>query len=242
MKILNLGCGTKVSRSPDVVNIDWSIYLRLRKNPILRVMAPHFLRGERLHRFKSLAENILIHNLAKGIPFDSNSVDIVYHSHLLEHLDRDVAKQFLLEVKRVLKPGGIQRIGIPDLERACKAYISHLAVCDENAEEFSKHDLYIAPIIEQSVRREAYGTNQQPPVRRFLQNVFLGDARRRGETHQWMYDRVNLSALLISLGYKNIRIQQYNTSLIPGWNQYGLDLTEFASEYKPESMYIECQK
>ena len=33
MLILNLGCGTKVSDDPAVVNIDWSIMLRIRRNP-----------------------------------------------------------------------------------------------------------------------------------------------------------------------------------------------------------------
>ena len=36
MKILNLGCGAKTSDSEDIVNIDWSILLRLRKNNLMR--------------------------------------------------------------------------------------------------------------------------------------------------------------------------------------------------------------
>lgn len=36
MRILNLGCGSKASSSPDVVNIDWSIALRLKRNRLLR--------------------------------------------------------------------------------------------------------------------------------------------------------------------------------------------------------------
>lgn len=200
MKILNLGCGTKTSSEPGVVNIDWSVYLRLKKSRVLRFLSPLLLKGERLNRFRSLSHNIIVHNLAKGIPFDSNSIDVVYHSHLLEHLNRDVAEEFLLEVKRVLKPGGIQRIVVPDLEKLCRDYILHISMCENNAEETSKHDSYVAAIIEQSVRREAYSTSLQKQPRRFLENVFLGDSRRRGQTHQWMYDRFNLSALLIGLG------------------------------------------
>jgi hypothetical protein len=166
----------------------------------------------------------------------------VYHSHLLEHLDKDIAKIFLLEVRRVLKPGSIQRIVVPDLEKACRDYISHISISENNYNEASNHDSYVAVIIEQSVRREASGTSQQKPLRRFIENAFLGDARRKGETHQWMYDRINLSALLVSLGYKNPQLQSYNTSLIPNWNHYGLDLDENGNEYKPESLYVEAQK
>lgn len=64
MKILNLGCGTKTSNKPGVINIDWSIYLRLRKMKALRSVVPLFVRGVRLERFNSLADNIMVHNLA----------------------------------------------------------------------------------------------------------------------------------------------------------------------------------
>jgi SAM-dependent methyltransferase len=118
MRILNLGCGTKTSSKPEVTNIDWSIYLRVRRNPLLAAVVPLLLRGERFDRFKSLPDNIMVHNLARGLPFDSDSIDVVYHSHLLEHFDREPARAFLREVRRVLKPGGIQRIVVPDMERA----------------------------------------------------------------------------------------------------------------------------
>ncbi len=242
MKILNLGCGTKASSSPDVVNVDWSIYLRLKRNRLLRAVVPLLAKGERLDRFNSLSGNIMVHNLAKGLPFASNSVDVVYHSHFLEHLDAGPARAFLSEARRVLRPGGIQRIVVPDLEKACRNYISHVELSETNADEAGKHDSCVAEIIEQSVRKEAWSTSRQKPLRRLIENAFLGDARRRGETHQWMYDRINLGALLRSLGFKNHQLQSYNTSQIPGWNQYGLDSDEHGNEYKPRSLYMEAQK
>lgn len=242
MKILNLGCGTKTSDKPGVINIDYSIALRIRRLKLLRPLVPLFFRGERLTRFRSLPDNILVHNLARGIPFDDNSVDAAYHSHLFEHLDRDVAEAFLLEVKRVLKPGGIHRIVIPDLEVICNAYISHIRLCDRQPEECDNHDAYVAPLIEQSVRREANGTSQQSLLRRSLENRLLGDARSRGETHQWMYDRVSLKAKAIKLGYKDVFVQSYNTSLISNWADYGLDVKQNGEQYKPGSLYVEAVK
>lgn len=55
MKILNLGCGTKTCDSADVVNIDWSMYLRLKQNKILKRIAPLILSGERWEKFKMLS-------------------------------------------------------------------------------------------------------------------------------------------------------------------------------------------
>jgi SAM-dependent methyltransferase len=160
MKILNLGCGTKTSADPDVINIDWSIYFRLKKNRIAGILAQPFLHGERLQRFNSLPNNIMVHNLERGLPFASDSIDVVYHSHFLEHLDRDAARKFLLEVKRVLKLGGVQRIVVPDLEQAVRGYMKHLATCQDDTEEAGRHDAYVAAIIEQCVRRHT-----APPIR-----------------------------------------------------------------------------
>ncbi len=242
MKILNLGCGVKTSNKPQVINVDYSIFLRIKKSRLLRSFVPIFFRGERLDRFKSLPENILVHNLANGIPFEDNSVDAVYHSHLFEHLDRDVGDAFLQEVKRVLKPGGVHRIVLPDLEVICRAYISHIQICQTDLAECKNHDAYVFPMIEQAVRREASGTSQQRPIRRFLENRLLGDARRRGETHQWMYDRISLTEKALNAGYKSVLTQSYDSSLIPNWPEYGLDIDDKGNQYKPESLYIEAVK
>ncbi|CAA9217761.1 MAG: hypothetical protein AVDCRST_MAG93-305, partial [uncultured Chloroflexia bacterium] len=46
--------------------------------------------------------------------YEDGTVDILYSSHMLEHLDRDSARRFLHEAYRVLKPGGAIRIVVPD--------------------------------------------------------------------------------------------------------------------------------
>lgn len=240
MKILNLGCGTKTNLK--VINIDWSIYLRIRKNKLLYGAARFIIKGERLKKLENIPANILVHDLSKGIPFPANSFDAVYHSHFLEHLDRNVVESFLFEVKRVLKVNGIQRIVVPDFERICRNYIKHIELCNNNAGDITKHDDFISALIGQSVMKEAFSTSQQANWMRFLENIILGDARKRGITHQWMYDRINLSVLLESVGFRDITIEKYNTSSIPDWNIYCLDLDETGMEYKPGSLYIEAKK
>lgn len=241
MLILNLGCGTKTSASGDVVNIDWSVMLRIRSNPLLNLCAPLILNGERLAKFKSLSSNMMVHDLANGIPFPDGSADVIYHSHVLEHLDRDVAVGFLRESARALKSGGILRIVVPDLEHCCKAYLAHIETCKQiGNSEIERHDAYIEPMLAMSVRREASGTSQQKPLRRFIENILLGDARKRGETHQWMYDRFNLESILRKSGFSTIVIQSFDSSLISGWTNFGLDQDDEGREYKPESLYIEA--
>jgi hypothetical protein len=49
-------------------------------------------------------------------------------------------------------------------------------------------------------------------MRRWLENRLLGDARHRGETHQWAYDRHTLTAKLQRTGYSAVRSRNS-----PGW-------------------------
>ncbi|CAK9073414.1 Streptogramin A acetyltransferase (Virginiamycin acetyltransferase D) (Vat(D)) [Durusdinium trenchii] len=50
------------------------------------------------------------------LPIESDSAEIVYTSHTLEHIPNEAAEWFLSEVFRVLNPGGILRVTVPDAE------------------------------------------------------------------------------------------------------------------------------
>ncbi len=94
--IVNLGCGNKTH--PACVNIDWSIYARIKRNPIARRAAPLVFNGIRLKQFQGLDESVIVHDLRKGIPLDDQAADAVYHSHVLEHIDRDQVAGFFSEI------------------------------------------------------------------------------------------------------------------------------------------------
>ncbi len=57
------------------------------------------------------------------LPFPDSSVDAVFHEHLLEHLPLTAALPFLQECRRVLRAGGILRVGVPDAGRCVKGVI-----------------------------------------------------------------------------------------------------------------------
>ena len=95
MKYLNLGCGYHYSKEKIWTNLD----------------------------FVRTGEGVIPHNLLKGVPFSEKSFDLVYHSHVLEHFPKDDAIKFLHECYRVLKPGGILRIAVPDLEQIARNYL-----------------------------------------------------------------------------------------------------------------------
>lgn len=235
MLLLNLGCGTKTA--PEAVNIDWSILLRLKRNPVGRRVARLVLSGQRLEGFDGLPESIRVHDLRKGIPYPDASVDAVYHSHVLEHIDRDQVPAFLAESRRVLRPGGVLRIVTPDLEWIARDYLTSL---DRWRDEPSPaHDQVVASMIEQCVRREASGTSTQRPLRRWVENRVLGDARQRGETHQWLWDEVNLAVELRAAGFAGVERVDYQESHIPDWDTIGLD-RDGTGPYIPRSIYMEA--
>ena len=246
MKVLNLGCGNKTSNAAEVVNIDWSIYHKIKKSALLRMIALPILDSNRRAYYDSLPTNILAHDLRKGIPAEAASADVVYHSHIFEHIPKHYALSFLEEIYRVLKPGGIQRIVIPDMEILCNELIEHIKFCDTQNdltnEELAKHDNYIDNIIGQCLQEESTGTGRQSKFRRTVENMVFGNAKKRGHTHLWMYDRINLELLLRRAGFVNIKKFAYNESDIEKWNDFGLDSNEDGTQYKKRSLFLEATK
>ncbi len=61
-------------------------------------------------------------NVSKKFPYADNSFGAVFTCHMLEHLYPDVALQCVKECLRVLRPGGVLRIAVPDLDRMVTNY------------------------------------------------------------------------------------------------------------------------
>lgn len=238
--VLNLGCGYRTSAR--CVNIDWSLPVRMRGSRLGRLAAPLVLSGERRRLYDALEGEVRRHDLRQGIPFPDGSVDAVYHSHVLEHIDRAAVPGFLAEVRRVLRPEGVHRIVVPDLERDARAYLHSLETTLAENADAERHEESVHTLIEQMVRRQAYGSSTRGSIRRRMENTLLGDARRRGETHQWMWDRVSLPAELLAAGFHDPVVVDNRTSAVPDWPGYGLDEDPGGSEYKPGSMYVEARR
>lgn len=69
----------------------------------------------------------------------------------------------------------------------------------------------------------------------------LGSFMMSGENHKWMYDEYELSRLMATAGFKNIKRKLPNDSMIPKWRIYGLEMNG-GKEYKPHSLYMEGVK
>src|SRR5216683_625286 len=99
IRMINVGCGERFLAASEWINLD----------------------------FSSRSPAVATYNLLKGIPLPSDFADLVYSSHVLEHFDKHQAAALLLEMKRVVKPGGYVRIVVPDLEEVCINYLDAVA-------------------------------------------------------------------------------------------------------------------
>jgi len=128
VRYLNLGCGHRFH--PDWINID---------------IVAHDPR-------------VIQHDLASGIPLPDSSCDVVYSAAVFEHIRRADAPAFLHECFRVLKPGGIIRIGVPDLEQLCRLYLEKLALAVAGDQD-AAHDYnwIVLELYDQTVREQSGG-------------------------------------------------------------------------------------
>ncbi len=108
------------------VNTDITPHLFVAKIPGLA----YVLRGIGLlpeHRYRQHSAGTFARlrylNVASKFPFADGTFACVYSSHMLEHLRPGHAKRCLSEIHRVLKPGGVLRIAVPDLDQVLKKYV-----------------------------------------------------------------------------------------------------------------------
>jgi predicted SAM-dependent methyltransferase len=96
-------------------------------------------------------------DIRKPLPFESGEVDVCYASHVLEHLLRSNARGFLQECHRVLAPGGVMRLAVPDLECIASTYLRCVRDVADGAAPVWQHEWMTIELIDQMVRREGGG-------------------------------------------------------------------------------------
>lgn len=105
-----------------------------------------------------LSPEVVPHDVRAGLPFPENQFEAVYASHVLEHLEPDAGLRLLRECHRVLRPGALARIVVPDLETIARTYLQCLegaGLGDAQAEE--RYDWMMLELYDQAVRTASGG-------------------------------------------------------------------------------------
>lgn len=157
---LHLGCGS--NRKPGWVNVDL---------------------------FNPSADIAL--DLRERLPFDDGSVAEIYSEHVLGHFDYPIdARHLLSECLRVLEPGGVFNIGVPDHQRAYRAY------AEKDHEYFGKR------------RLRSYLLTEEPTLMHQLNYCI-----REEGLHKYSYDEETLISVLTGIGFESVVRRPFNPSL-----------------------------
>jgi predicted SAM-dependent methyltransferase len=210
---LQYGCGLC---APDTwLNFDASPNLWLGKFSILG----RFYAGKKslgntpVHQ--RFPENILYGDIVNGLPVEENSCTGIYASHILEHLSLEDFRKALSNTYKILKPYGIFRLVVPDLEVLTKSYIS------------SQSPTASIEFIETT----GLGSRNRAKGLTAVIEAVLGNGQ-----HLWMWDYKSLKHELEMQGFIEIRRAEFNDSVDPAFS----DVEE--SGRFVNAVAVECKK
>lgn len=187
-KYVHYGCGLKAP-------IEWSNYdasptLRIQKIPVIGSV----LKGKLNTVFP---DNVMYGDIVKGLPVEDNSCDAVFCCNMLEHLALEDFRMALRNTYKILKPGGIFRCIVPDLEIHARDYIKAIEAGNPNAAIDFIGGIEI-------------GTRKRPKGIRGLLSSFFGNSN-----HLWMWDDLSMREELKNAGFTEIRRCHYGDSEEP---------------------------
>ncbi len=92
-------------------------------------------------------------DLSQSLPFREVSYEVCYMSHVLEHLPRDRVPSLLSEILQILKPGGVLRVVVPDLETIARLYLAELeAAAAGDTDAADRHEWMTLEMFDQMTR------------------------------------------------------------------------------------------
>jgi predicted SAM-dependent methyltransferase len=181
------GCGWSAPR--EWRNFDASPTLRFERLPLI---------GRVYTKNKSrFPNNVEYGDIVKGLPIPADSCEGVYCSHILEHLSLYDFRIALQNTKKIIRPNGIFRLVLPDLEWSAKHYSQNAS--DEAAYEFMKET--------------SLGQEKRARGFRGLISTWLGNSQ-----HLWMWDYKSIKLELENAGFVGVRRASLGDSSDPVFN------------------------
>jgi predicted SAM-dependent methyltransferase len=187
---VHYGCGQ--AAPPEWKNFDVSPTLRIQKTPILGAILKSSL-GQVFDK------NVQYGDITEGLPgIKDGTVSGAYCSHVLEHMSLEHFRIALRNTYKMLKPGGIFRIIMPDLEVLIRDYIN-----DKDVKKDPEASITL-------IKRMMMGVEVRP------RNVMAVTKHLFGYLeHLWLWDWESTEKELRDAGFTNIRRCEFNDSADP---------------------------
>jgi len=182
--------GSGFAHSPSFLSFDASPTLRFERLPLVGR-----LYTRNAQRFPA---EIHFGDIVRGLPVPEARFKGVYCSHILEHLTLGDFRIALRNTQRYLRPGGVFRLVMPDLEHYARTYLA-----DGSAD--ASFGFLRSLHMRLEVPRKGF--------RGFLVE-FLGK-----EQHQWMWDYRSAERELREAGFTDIRRAQFGDSADPVFSE-----------------------
>ena len=201
---LHLGCAQHVV--PGGINIDGSWNARLARYPALRRLLGLMRIAPRALVEAAWSTEILAHDVRKRLPFTDGSVSIIYASHLLEHLYLSEAESLLRDCFRVLEPGGVLRLVVPDLDFIIRDYVLSTSTGVKGSDD--------GETPADRLNRRLLFRSSSPPTGSWFYRAYTG--LMDFHSHKWMYDRDSLTTHIRAAGFAEVAEMAFLESRIPG--------------------------
>lgn len=187
---INIGSG--ISGAPGWFNIDNSPTVLLSRIPVLR----------RMSRIPQWPQDVRRVDVRKGLPFGDATVSYIYSSHTFEHFSWQESLDVTTECFRILQPGGILRIVVPDLGLLLRDYMRD-----------------VSPLASHSF------------LQRLSLSHDIFDLLHPGSHHSQMFDEKSLVHLFREAGFANPTVMMFMRSRIPDIAQVELESRKDESLY-----------
>jgi len=197
-------------------------YLENTQEPKLHIgCGPQYKEGWlNADKFDSRADIYL--NGYDKMPFKNDTFDYIYSEHTLEHLKITKVKFFLEECLRVLKPGGVFRVTVPDLELLATKYV------EKDTDFFASYLEEYEPIRKKGNLK--YWLVRSPA------GILNTLATKHFFHHRWFYDFETLRQCGKEIGFQKIIKCQFGKSEYPLLGKMDI------ADRKHETLYVELTK
>jgi len=182
-----------------------------------------------VYKYPGNGAEFIARDVIDGLPFPDNSLDGVYSSHFIEHLDFEVALLYFKEAYRVLRPGGVMRTICPDLG----IWIEKLYTSEDKFFETYK----------ELIHNNWYSNKVKNFADKLSTKSQIFNSMFFNWGHKWMWDEEALRKELSKVGFRNITRTNFGESKLEGSAELETNSNETVDiSRKMESIYLDAIK